>query len=203
MTPIDPSRTALLTIDLQNDFLHPDGAYGRAGQTAQSIAALPARIAPLAAALRAKGGTYVSAQFTLVPGPGGEPLIAPHLRALRPFLGRGDFAPGAWGHALVDALAPADYSVEKVAYSAFYQTRLEYILRAVGIDTLIVGGIVTNGGVASTLRDAHLRNIETVMLTDGCAAFRAEVHEATLISLGTVTQQMTCAEALAMIEAAP
>jgi nicotinamidase-related amidase len=92
--------------------------------------------------------------------------------------------------------------VEKVAYSAFYQTRLEYILRALGIETLIVGGIVTNGGVASTLRDAHLRNIETVMLTDGCAAFRAEVHEATLISLGTVTHQMTCAEALAMIGAA-
>jgi hypothetical protein len=56
---------------------------------------------------------------------------------------------------------------------------------------------VTNGGVASTLRDAHLRNIETVLLTDGCAAFRPEVHEATLISLGTVTHQMTCAEALA------
>ena len=203
MTPIDPRRTALLTIDLQNDFLHPDGAYGRAGQTAPAIAALPARIAPLAAALRAKGGTYVSAQFTLVPGPGGEPLIAPHLKALRPFLGKGDFAPGAWGHALVDALAPADYTVEKVAYSAFYQTRLEYILRALGIDRLIVGGIVTNGGVASTLRDAHLRNIETVMLADGCAAFRAEVHEATLISLGTVTHQMTCAEALAAIKAAP
>ena len=203
MTPFDPRRTALLTIDLQNDFLHPDGAYGRAGQTAPAIAALPARIAPLAAALRAKGGTYVSAQFTLVPGPGGEPLISPHLKALRPFLGKGDFAPGAWGHALVDALAPADYTVEKVAYSAFWQTRLEYILRALGIETLIVGGIVTNGGVASTLRDAHLRNIETVMLTDGCAAFRAEVHEATLISLGTVTHQMTCAEALAQIEAAP
>jgi nicotinamidase-related amidase len=202
MTPIDPHRTALLTIDLQNDFLHPQGAYGRAGQTAEAIAALPDRIAPLARALRAKGGTYISAQFTLVPGPGGEPLIAPHLKALRPFLGKGDFAPGAWGHALVDALAPADYTVEKVAYSAFYQTRLEYILRALGIETLIVGGIVTNGGVASTLRDAHLRNIETVMLTDGCAAFRAEVHEATLISLGTVTHQMTCAEALAMIGAA-
>jgi ureidoacrylate peracid hydrolase len=199
----DTDRCAVLVVDLQNDFLHPDGAYGRAGQTAPAIAALPARIAPLAAALREKGGTFISAQFTLVPGPAGEPLIAPHLRALRPFLGKGDFAPGAWGHALVKALAPADYSVEKVAYSAFYQTRLEYILRALGLDTLIVGGIVTNGGVASTLRDAHLRNIETVMLTDGCAAFRDEVHEATLISLGTVTHQMTCAEALAAIEAAP
>ncbi|MEO0989765.1 MAG: isochorismatase family cysteine hydrolase, partial [Pseudomonadota bacterium] len=195
--------TALLTIDLQNDFLHPDGAYGRAGQTAASISALPARIRPLVDTLRTKGGTYISAQFTLVPGPGGVPLIAPHLKALRPFLGHGDFAPGAWGHGLVDALTPADYTVEKVAYSAFYQTRLEYILNALGIDRLIIGGIVTNGGVASTVRDAHLRNLETALLTDGSAAFRDEVHAATLVSLGTVTHQMTCAEALAMIEAAP
>lgn len=193
---LDPQRTALLTIDLQNDFLHPEGAYGRAGQSAAVISALPARIAPIVATLRAKGGVFISAQFTLVPGPGGEPLIAPHLKQLRPFLGKGDFAPGGFGHALVDALAPADYAVEKVAYSAFYQTRLEYILRALSIDTLIVGGIVTNGGVASTVRDAHLRNIHTVLLSDGCAAFKQQVHEATLISLGSVTPIMTCAAAL-------
>ena len=185
------SRTALLTIDLQNDFLHPEGAYGRAGQGAPAIAAL-----------RARGGTYVSAQFTLVPGPGGAPLIAPHLKALRPFLGKGDFAPGGWGHTLVDALSPADYVIEKVAYSAFYQTRLEYIMRSLGLDRLIVGGIVTNGGVASTLRDAHLRDIDTIMLSDGCAAFRDDVHAATLLSLSTVTHQVTCAEALQMLEAA-
>jgi len=198
---LDPKRTGLLTIDLQNDFLHPEGAYGRAGQGAPAIAALPDRVKPVVDALRAKGGTYFSAQFTLVPGPGGEPLIAPHLKKLRPFLTKGDFAPGGFGHSLVDELAPADYTVEKVAYSAFYQTRLEYIMRALYIDTLIIGGIVTNGGVASTVRDAHLRNVETILLSDGSAAFKDEVHEATLTSLGTVTQVMTCAEAIALIGA--
>lgn len=192
----DPRRTALLTIDLQNDFLHPEGAYGRAGQTSEAISALPSRVRPVADALRAKGGVYVSAQFTLVPGPDGEPLIAPHLKELRPFLGKGDFAPGAFGHALVDALSPADFTIEKVAYSAFYQTRLEYILRYLDIDTVIVGGIVTNGGVASTVRDAHLRNIHTILLSDGCAAFKQEVHDATLISLGSITPTLTCAEML-------
>ena len=199
----DLSRTALLTIDLQNDFIHPDGAYGRAGQGAPGIAALPDRIAPLIQALRAKGGHYISAQFTLVPDSTGAPLIAPHLKELRPFLGKGDFAPGSFGHTLVDTLFPADYVIEKVAYSAFYQTRLEYIMRAAGIDNLIVGGIVTNGGVASTLRAAHLRNIETVMLSDGCAAFKQDVHDATLVSLGTVTHQMRCAEALAWLDGTP
>jgi nicotinamidase-related amidase len=196
----DLSRTALLTIDLQNDFIHPEGAYGRAGQAAQSIAALPDRVAPLVEALRAKGGCYISAQFTLVPDKNGEPLIAPHLKELRPFIAKGDFAPNGFGHTLVDKLFPADFVIEKVAYSAFYQTRLEYIMRMAGIDNLIVGGIVTNGGVASTLRDAHLRNVETVMLADGCAAFKQDVHEATLLSLGTVTHRMTCADALGWLE---
>lgn len=194
-----PATTALLTIDLQNDFLHPQGAYGRAGQGAESILALPDRIAPLKAALMNAGGTYISAQFTLVPGRDDEPLIAAHLKKLRPFLTKGDFTPGGFGHALVDTLAPADFTIEKVAYSAFYQTRLEYVLRAMKIDTLIIGGIVTNGGVASTVRDAHLRDIHTVLLSDGCAAFKQDVHEATLTSLGSVTQVMTCAEATASV----
>lgn len=196
---IDPQRTALLTIDLQNDFLHPEGAYGKAGQSSEAISALPARIKPLADALRGKGGVYISAQFTLVPGPDGAPLIASHLKELRPFLGKGDFAPGSFGHDLVDTLSPADFTIEKVAYSALYQTRLEYILRYLDIDTLIVGGIVTNGGVASTVRDAHLRNIHTILLSDGCAAFKKEVHDATLVSLGSITPIKSCADMLEML----
>ena len=57
-------------------------------------------------------------------------------------LGKGDFAPGSWGQALVDPLQPADLAVEKVAYSAFYMTRLEWLLRKCGIEALIVGGII-------------------------------------------------------------
>jgi nicotinamidase-related amidase len=202
LSGFNPAKTAVLTIDLQNDFLHPNGAYGRAGQAAAAIAALPERVKPVIDAVRAAGGHYVSAQFTLVPGPNGEPLIAPHLKKLRPFLTKGDFAPGSFGHSLVDALAPADYVVEKVAYSAFYQTRLEHIMRAVGIETLIIGGIVTNGGVASTVRDAHLRNVDTILLSDGCAALKQDVHDATLISLGTVTQVISCTEAIEMVRGA-
>ncbi len=194
-----PAETALLIVDLQNDFLHPDGAYGRAGQTAPAIAALPARIRPVADALRAAGGWIVSAQFTLAPGKGGAPLISPHLARLRPFLGRGDFAPGAWGHRLVDELQPADLTIEKIAYSAFYQTRMEWALRRAGISTLLICGIVTNGGVASTLRDAHVRDLHTILLSDGCAAFSAGAHDAAIASLSTISQVATCAGAAAMI----
>lgn len=202
MKTFDPKRSALLTIDLQNDFVHPEGAYGRAGLVAPAIPALPSRIRPVIDALRASGGVYISAQFTLVPRTEGEPLIAPHLKELRPFLTRGDFEPGAFGHDLVDALKPADFSVEKVNYSAFYQSRLEYILDHLGIDTLIIGGIVTNGGVASTVRDAHLRNIETYLLSDGCATFDENVHKATLLSLSGVSRVVTCEQATAIINGA-
>ena len=197
---MNPTRTALLTIDLQNDFLHPEGAYGRADQSADAIAQLPDRIKPLRDALIAAGGYFISAQFTLVPGRNDEPLIAAHLRELRPFLGKGDFAPGGFGHSVVDTLAPADFTIEKVAYSAFYQTRLDYVLRKAGIDTLIVGGIVTNGGVASTVRDAHVRDIHTYLLTDGTAAFNGDVHDATVKSLDSITKTVTCAEMFEMIE---
>jgi nicotinamidase-related amidase len=199
MDAFDPARTALVLVDLQNDFLHPDGAYGRAGQTSEAIAVLPERLAPLAEALRAAGGWIVSTHFTLVPGKGGEPFIAEHLKRLRPFLAKGDFVPGGWGHALVDSLQPADLTIEKVAYSAFYQSRMEFALNRAGIETLIFSGIVTQGGVASTLRDAHVRDFHTIVLSDGCASFRAEVHETAMSDLGTISTVLTVAEALDIV----
>lgn len=189
----DLKKTALLICDLQNDFLDPKGAYGRAGQTSADVAAVPARVRQVADVLRTKGGWIVSTHFTLVPGRGGEPFISPHLKKLRPFLAKGDFAPGGWGHDLIDLLKPADLSVEKVAYSAFYMTRLEWVLRKAGIETLAICGIVTNGGVASTLRDAHARDFRTILLSDGCAAFKRETHDTAVASLGAISDVTTCA----------
>ena len=191
-TAFDPASTALLLVDLQNDFIHPDGAYARGGAKSEAIAALPARLRPLVEAMRAAGGWIVSTHFTLVPGKGGDVLIGDHLKRLRPFLRRGDFAPGSWGQALVDALAPSDIAVEKVAFSAFYMSRLEWVLRQAGIHSLIVGGIVTNGGVASTVRDAHVREFDVTVLSDGCAAFRPEVHEAAMADLGSIADLSYC-----------
>ena len=194
MTDLTPATTALVLVDMQNDFLRADGAYGRAGQGCDAIAALPARLAHVAAAMREAGGWIVSTHFTLVPGKGGEPFISPHLKQLRPFLGKGDFAPGSNGQALIDELQPADLSVEKVAFSAFYQSRLEWMLNRAEIETLIFGGIVTNGGVASTVRDAHVREFHITVLSDGCAAFSDDAHKSTIGSLSTISGISTCEE---------
>jgi len=199
---IPASQTALLLFDLQNDFIHPDGAYARGGQGDPEIAALPARLAPLVQAMRLAGGWIASTHFTLVPGKGGEPIISPHLKALRPFLRKGDFAPGSWGHRLVDTLQPSDLPIEKVAYSAFYMTRFEWLLRKCGIERLIVGGIVTNGGVSTTVRDAHVRDIDVTVLSDGCAAFGKDVHETAIAALRPVARIATIAEVMAGLEPA-
>jgi nicotinamidase-related amidase len=193
LTGVDAKKLALLIVDLQNDFLHPDGAYARGGATSPAIATLPARVRPVMDAVRASGGVVVSTHFTLLPGRDGEPLVAQHLKAVRPFLARGDFAPGGWGHEQVEELGPADYSIEKVAYSAFYASRLDWLLRKLGVTTIAICGIVTNGGVAATLRDGHVREYDMVLLEDGCAAFDRRVHEAAVTSLATAAQVTSCA----------
>lgn len=197
MTPW--TDAALLLCDLQNDFIHPQGAYGRAGQGAPEIAAIPTRLSPAIAAMRQAGGWIVSTHFTLVPGRAGEPFISPHLKQLRPFLAPGDFAPGAWGHATVDELGPADLAVEKIAYSAFYMSRLEWVLARAGIKRLFVSGIVTNGGVASTVRDAAVRDFDVTIIADACAAFDPRTHEVALEALRPVAHLSTTAELLATL----
>ncbi len=192
--PMKPVHTAFVIVDMQNDFIHPDGAYGRAGQASEAIAALPERHGRLANALRIAGGWIVSTHFTLVPGKNDEPFISEHLRCLRPFLGKGDFAPGSFGHDLIDELQPSDLKVEKVSFSAFYQSRMDWMLRRAEIETLIFGGIVTNGGVASTVRDAHVRDYDIVVLEDGCAAFSQEAHDNTISSLKTIARVATVDE---------
>ena len=198
---MNPKSGALILGDLQNDFLHPDGAYGRAGQTHPSIAALPEKLAPLVQVARRRGVLLVATLFTLVPGRGGEPIISPHLGKLRPFLRRGDFAPGGWGQQLVDVLAPADVSVEKVAYSAFHMSRLEWVLRKCAVEELYFTGIVTNGGVASTVRDAHVREFDCTVVADGCAAFTDEVHRAAIEGLRPVARIATIDEVIRLLAA--
>ena len=189
--------TALILGDLQNDFIHPRRRL-RPRQTIRRRHRRPAR-APRAAGqgcARERGILTVATLFTLVPGRGGEPIISPHLKQLRPFLKKGDFAPGSWGQQLIDELAPADVNVEKIAYSAFHASRLEWVLRKCGIEHLYFTGIVTNGGVASTVRDAHVREFHCTVIADGCAAFSRELHEAAIEGLKPVAKVITVADAM-------
>ena len=196
---LDQASTALLLVDLQNDFIHPDGAYARGGVTWATIEALPNRLGAVIDAARSRSIPTIATLFTLVPGPDG-PLISEPLARLRPFLTDGDFAPGSWGQSSIDAVGPIDITVEKVAYSAFHASRLEFVLDRLAVTTLLVAGIVTNGGVASTVRAAHVLDLHTVVLSDGCAAFGAEPHDAAIASLATVSEVATCSDVLGWLQ---
>ena len=194
------SRMALVIVDLQNDFLSPQGAYARGKTVSADAQALPQRVVPVAQAIKAHHGLVTASLFTLWPNTAGLPMISPHLLERRPFLQKGDFAPGSWGQANVDLIAPwVDVTVCKVACSAFFNTQLDWVLRRAGINKLIVCGIVTNGGVASTVRDAHMRDYETVVLSDGCASFTQTAHQAALTDMSSVAQVVTCEQFLASL----
>jgi nicotinamidase-related amidase len=193
-------RIALVIVDLQNDFLSSEGAYARGKTVSSEAILLPERLVPLAQAVKKHHGLVAASLFTLWPDADGQPMISPHLLERRPFLRKGDFAPGSWGQANVDVLAPLiDVAVCKVAYSAFFNTQLDWILRRAGINKVAVCGIVTNGGVASTVRDAHMRDYQTVVLSDGCAAFTENAHQAALTDMSSVAQVMTCHQFLATL----
>lgn len=197
MHSLDPRTTALLVIDLQNDFLTLGGAYDRGGAVSQEPRALPARVAPVARAVKAQGGFVAASLFTLWPDAHGEPMISPHLKQLRPFLAKGDFAAGSLGQATVAELdGLVDVSVWKVAYSAFFNTQLDWVLRRGGVSSVVIAGIVTNGGVASTARDAHMRDYHVTVLADGCAASTPAMHDAALADLRTVADIATCQDFL-------
>lgn len=198
--PDAPHRMALVVVDLQNDFLAPEGAYARGNTVSPEALLLPQRVAPVAEAVKRHHGLVAASLFTLWPDAEGQPMISPHLLERRPFLRAGDFAPGSWGQANVAAIAPwVDVSVCKVAYSAFFNTQLDWVLRRAGVDTVVVCGIVTNGGVASTVRDAHMRDYRTVVLSDGCATFSETAHQAALTDMASVAEVMTCAQFLATL----
>jgi ureidoacrylate peracid hydrolase len=94
--------------------------------------------------------------------------------------------PGSKGHALWAELdtRPGDLFVQKTRFSAFIQgsSNLEAMLRARGIETVIVTGTVTNICCESTARDAMMRNFRTIMVTDANAAMDDAMHNASLIA---------------------
>lgn len=193
---MNPKTTALILFDLQNNFLHPEGSYHRAGLGSPAVDALPGKLAPLAKAARERGILVVATQFTVVHGRDGEPIIAPELKALRPFLNKGDFAPGSWNHQLNEMLGSPDVAIEKIAYSAFHHTRLEWVLRKCGIEHLYCAGIVTHVGVSTSIRDAHSLEFACTLVEDGCGTFREEDHRTAVAGIRAVARVITLADAM-------
>jgi ureidoacrylate peracid hydrolase len=178
---LDPAKTALVVVDMQNAFMLPGVAH--------ALCPMAEKIVPninrLARAVRDSGGTVIwikttfkddalknwSTYFEMVTPQQGAKRIAA-------------LTTGSKGHELWAALdvRPADLIVEKTRFSAFIQgsSDLADALRNRGIDTVLITGTVTNVCCESTARDAMMLNFKTIMVTDGNAAVTNEDHSASL-----------------------
>ncbi|MFU8889361.1 MAG: cysteine hydrolase family protein [Trueperaceae bacterium] len=159
------ARTAVVVVDMQNDFAHPRGAlYGEAAERA-----IP-RIAEVVARARAAGARVVYTQDWHGEDDPEFAVWGEHARA------------GSWGAQIVDALAPhdGDEVIRKLRYDAFYGTPLDHRLRVLGIDELVVVGTVANICVLHTAGSAALRHYGVTLVEDAVAALDPFDHAATL-----------------------
>jgi nicotinamidase-related amidase len=178
---IDLGRTAMLVVDMQNDFLHPDGWFPRAGVDTAALRAIVPGLNALNAALRAAGVPVLWVNWGVRSDCANLPETLLHKGrkgGTRPGYaepspsGRGDIlVQGHWGAATIDDLvvAPPDLVVHKHRYSGFHDNELDSVLRARDVTTLLIAGINTDRCVFSTLTDASFRGYDCVLLADLCA----------------------------------
>src|SRR5438093_265959 len=190
---ISRGSTALLLLDLQRDFLDPDGVYARHGLPVSRLRGIITTIARVAAASRAAHVPIFASKFTVYTSPAGAPLGLDHIVKARPFLRTTGFRLGDRGRELIPELGPVDYELDKPRFSAFHGTPLEVLLRSLEIDTVVLTGIVTHGGVEGTARDAMIRDFSVVILEDCVAAFDEELHLASLRGMGMYVTVMDAA----------
>jgi ureidoacrylate peracid hydrolase len=178
---LDPVRTALVVVDMQNAFMLPGVAHALCLEAQEIVP----NINRLAQAVRETGGAVVWIQTAFTEATPKEwsayyAISKPEQNAKR----NAALARGSKGHELWETLdaRPDDIYVEKNRFSAFIQgsSNIAEVLRAKGIDTILVTGTVTNVCCESTARDAMMCNFKTVMVSDGNAAATDEDHNASL-----------------------
>jgi nicotinamidase-related amidase len=186
-------RTAVLLIDLQNEVLHPDG--GLAGDFPATAEPMLDTIRRLVAWARTADVPVIWARLAFRPG---------HVDAVRDSMSRtkGTLVDGTWGAELFDGLGRTaeDIVITKKRPSAFFDTDLRVVLRGLGVERLLVGGVSTNWAVESSVRDGHSHDLQMVVIRDAVGTPFADLHEPSLRSMGTVfAQVVTLSEFLAQI----
>ena len=185
---VDPAHTALLLIDMQHDFVDPDGLFGRLGIDLSMYDTTRPRLAALLAAAREGGVLVVHVQNTALPGRRSDSPAQIRFNMRMHELARRDgpplryTVPGTPGHAFVPDLAPLadEVVVAKYRSSGFWGTNLELVLRSNGIKTVVVGGCTTEGCVESTARDALFTDHYVVIAEDCVASDDKAQHEASM-----------------------
>jgi len=181
---IDPSRTALVVIDIQEDFVSPTGAAGQWGIDLSILDAPLDNCETLIAAARASGVTLVFARVVTQAGTDSEALKALHRRKGRPPEALNICRVGTPGADYYRVKPePGDIEVEKLLYSSFVGTDFDARLRARGIENLVIVGFTTDCCVDCTARDAFHLDYDVFIVTDACAAYDEDLHYGALNGL--------------------
>lgn len=203
---IEPGKTAMIVVDMQNDFV----AEGAMLRSAQAAAMVP-RLAETLAFCREKG---IKVIYTAHVHRRDGCDMGLYDDLYPPIADRLSLVDGTPGVDIFAALAPApgEHVVKKHRYSGFFGTDLDIILREWGVDTVIVTGTTTENCCHATARDAMFHNYKVVFLSDATGTFdypdmgygamaAADVHQATLRILAFSTAHvMTAAEFKARVE---
>ncbi len=204
---IDPGTTALIVVDMQNDFVAP----GAPLESSAGRAMVP-HLKQALACCREHGIPVIYTAHVHRPGGFDQGLLA-HA----PAIGRGEaLVVGSPGVAIFPEIAPYDDEIviTKHRFSAFYGTDLEIILRGLGVTTVVITGVTTENCCHATARDAFFRDFQVVFLADATATVdypdlgygslsADEVHRATLVILARDTADvMTTESFIARVTAA-
>lgn len=179
---LDPQETALLVIDVQNAFCHPNGTLGISGVDMRMLTAIVPATRKLIEACKAQSIPDI---WTIQ-----HHFVEDHTRAqhkIRPHTERRArlaCQPGTWDAEIVDELKPLidehSHLIEKHKFSAFYGTRLEVLLRILGRRTLLIAGTTTNACVDTTVREAYMRDYDILIVKDCVGGVNPEWHEMAL-----------------------
>jgi ureidoacrylate peracid hydrolase len=177
---VDPGHAALLVVDMQNDFAHEDGGLARNGGDVGPTQAIVPALNRLIGEARAAGTPVIfirAAHSKWTNSPAG---LEKRLGRRHPIC-----VEGTWGCEFY-GVAPEEGEcvVTKHRYSAFINTDLDLILRAQGIETIIMTGTATNVCVESTARDGFMLDYYVVFLAECTATGDPELHESTLKNIG-------------------
>ena len=177
---ISAANTALMIVDMQNGFCHPDGSFAGLGFDISMFAGAIEGCAKLVRAAHACDVPVIYTRYVYQPGYQDGGLLT---NELFPAIKESNhLAAGSWDADIVDELTPEDHDlvIEKSRYSSFYGTRLEPILSNKQIKSLVVAGVTTNMCVESTVRDASQRDYYTYTVSDATGEQSLERHNQAL-----------------------
>lgn len=175
---LDPQKTALVLIEYQNDFTTDGGVLHGAVSDVMTETGMLDKTVEVVTAARAAGVTIMHAPITFASGY--LELSSHPYGILKGVVDGNAFVKDSWGAAIVDVLAPqaGDIVVEgKRGLDTFASTNLDFILRSKGIDTIVLGGFLTNCCVESTMRTGYENGYRVITLTDCVAATSQAEHD--------------------------